>query len=336
MGKKLNVLVVFDSAGTPPANQDFTKEFKTDDWSAEADVVDALKELGHDVRTLGVYDDIGLIINEVKNDRPDIIFNLTELFHGRPSYDHNVVSLFELLEIPFTGTSPPGLVLCKNKGVSKEILSYHEIKTPSFKVIERGLRIAPPKEIKYPVLIKPLREEASYGISQNSLVNNDKDFIERVQFVHQSMDRDVIAEEYIDGREFYVSILGNQQLQVFPLREIVFQGVSDTEPKIATFKAKWDQKYREKWGIKNQFVDKLPDGVMEQIEKVCKRAYRLLYVKGYGRIDVRLTPENEVVVLEANPNPHVAEDEDFAISAKKGGVEYNQLIQRILNLGLGE
>lgn len=335
MTKKLNILVLFDTAGTPPDNQDFTAEFKTEDYKAEADVVTALKELGHEVRVLGVYDNIDLITNEVRDHRPDIVFNLTEQFHGEPAFDRNVVGLCELLELPYTGSAPAGMMLCKNKGVAKKILTYHKIKTPSFTVYHRGHKISPPKRLAFPILVKPLREEASYGISQNSLVTNEQELIERIRFVHESMDRDAIVEEYVEGRELYVGILGNQRLQVFPFREMIFSQVPDEEPKIATFKAKWDEKYRKKWGIKNKFIEGLPQSVYDKIAHVSKRVYRLLYIKGYGRLDLRLTPKGEVVVIEANPNPFIAKDEDFALSAQKGEVEYNQLIQRILNLGLG-
>lgn len=334
MNQKLNILVIFDTAGTPPKNQDYTKEFKTEDWEAEANIVKVLNELGHTVRLLGVFDTISPILDEVKKDRPDIIFNLVEQFNNEPVFDRNVVGLFELLEIPYTGTGLAGLMLCKNKGIAKKILTHHNIKTPAFSVYHRGQKISPPKELAYPILVKPLREEASYGISQNSLVQNDQGLIERIRFVHESMDRDAIAEEYVEGRELYVSLLGNQRLQVFPSREMIFGEVPDEEPKIATFKAKWDKKYRKRWGIKNTFSKEMPQAMEDKIAQVCKQVYHLLYMKGYGRLDIRLTPADDIVVIEANPNPFIAKDEDFALSAKKGGIEYNQLIQKILNLGL--
>jgi D-alanine-D-alanine ligase len=184
--------------------------------------------------------------------------------------------------------------------------------------------------------VKPLREEASYGISMASFVTDDKSFIERVQFVHESMGQDVIAEEYVEGRELYVSLLGNQRLTVFPPREMVFAEVPEDEPKIATFKAKWDDKYRERWGIKNRFASSLPEGVEKKIERLSKKAYTHLYLKGYARLDLRLTAQNEIVFIEANPNPFIAKDEDYARLAAKAGVEYDPLIQRILQFGLGE
>ena len=336
MSRSLKVLVLFDTAGTPPDDQDFSDEMKTEDWNAEAHVIRTLKSLGHEVRCLGIYDDIRLLCREVESHRPDIVFNMTEHFHGETIYDRNIVGLLELYGIPYTGTPPAGLMLCKNKGISKKILSYHRIKIPGFTVIHRGERIGMPKRLQYPIIIKPLREEASYGISLKSLVDNDQDFEERVRFVHESMDQDVIAEEYIEGREFYVSLLGNFRLQVFPLRELVFCKVPEDEPKIATFKVKWDENYRKKWGIQNRFANNLSQEMVEKIEAVAKKVYRLLYVRGYGRIDIRLTEKNEVVVLEANPNPFIAKDEDYSLSAEKAGIAYPQLLQKIINLGLAQ
>lgn len=334
MKKTLRVLVVFDTCGKVPVDQDFHEELKTEDWKAEAHVSRALRELGHEVRLFGVYDDIHILLEEIKAYRPDIVFNMIENFHGLSAYDMNVVALFELLKVPYTGTATPGLVLCKNKGITKEILSFHRIKTPAFKVIGRGERIAPWKKIRYPVLIKPLREEASYGISQNSLVENDAEFIARIKFVHDSLGHDAIAEEYIVGRELYVSLLGSQRPKVFPVRELLFKQIPDDEPKIATYKAKWDENYRKKHGIKNVFAAALDAAVLGKIGRTCKKVFRLLYLSGYARIDLRLTPDGDVVILEANPNPHIAKDEDFALSAQKAGLGYTELVQKIVVIAL--
>jgi D-alanine-D-alanine ligase len=236
--------------------------------------------------------------------------------------------------IPFTGCGSTGLTLCKHKGISKKILSYHRIHTADFVIIPRGKRIARPKRLTFPILIKPLKEEASYGISQASFVETDEQFRERVEFIHGKLDNDVIAEEYIEGRELYVSIMGNHRLQVFPIRELVFREVPPDEPKIATYKAKWDEAYRERWGLENRFADGLEPALVRQIEAVCKRVYHLLTIDGYARLDLRLTAKNEVYVIEANPNPILAPDEDFAQSAMKTGVAYPQLIDRIARLGL--
>lgn len=332
--KKYKVLVLFDTAGTPPEDQDFTKELKTDDWAAEAHVIDALKQLGHDVRLIGVYDEPGPIIDEVKTHSPDVVFNLTEHFNERSANDSNVAGLLELMDVPYTGSSPTGLTLCKNKGMAKEILAYHHIRVPNFAIFPRGATIRRPKRLEFPLFIKPLKEEASYGISQDSFVEDDDAFEERVRFIHERMNQEALAEEFIDGRELYVSILGNDRLRVFPYREVIFSEVPEGRPRFSTFKAKWDDAYRKKWGIQNIFAVGLADDVEQRIAKICKRVYRALRMRGYGRIDLRVTSEGEIVILEANPNPNLDRDDEFAQSAAKAGLGFEKLVQRILRLAL--
>jgi D-alanine-D-alanine ligase len=205
---------------------------------------------------------------------------------------------------------------------------------PNFVTIARGKRIARPKHLNFPILVKPLKEEASLGISQASFVETDEQFKERVQFIHEKYDNDVIAEEYIDGRELYVGILGNHRLEAFPIRELIFKEVPPDEPKIATYKAKWDEEYRKKWGLKNQFAQNLDPAVIRNIQETCKRIYHLLTIDGYARIDLRLAPDNKVYFIEANPNPILADDEDFALAAGKAGLSYPQLIERIARQGI--
>lgn len=205
---------------------------------------------------------------------------------------------------------------------------------PDFVTIARGQRIARPRRLKFPILVKPLKEEASLGISQASFVETDEQFNERVQFIHEKFVSDVIAEEYIEGREFYVSLLGNHRLQVFPIRELIFKEVPPDEPKIATYRAKWDEEYRKRWGLQNQFAEGLDPGLVRGIEQTCKRIYHLLTIDGYARLDFRVTAANEVYFIEANPNPMLAADEDFAQSALKAGLPFPRLIDRILRLGL--
>ena len=182
--------------------------------------------------------------------------------------------------------------------------------------------------------MKPVKEEASYGISQASFVETDEQFRERAAFIHEKHDADVIAEEYIAGRELYVGLMGNLRLSVFPIRELIFREVPPDEPKIATYRAKWDEEYRKRWGLQNQFAEGLDPALVAQIEQTCKRIYRLLTIDGYARIDLRLTAANEVYFIEANPNPILAEDEDFALAAGKAGMSYPQLIDRIIRHGM--
>jgi len=334
MKKRIKVLALFDTAGTPPENQDFSRELQTEDWKAEANVINALQHLGHEVRMLGVFDEPGLILDEVKAHPPEVVFNLTEHFNNRSAYDQNVASLLEMLGVRYTGSGPTGLTLCKNKGMTKEILAYHRIRFPAYAIFPPGATIRRPKRLAFPLFIKPLQEEASYGISQDSFVENDEAFEERVRFIHERMNQEALAEEYIEGRELYVSILGNRRLQVFPIREVIFSEVPEGRPRFSTFKAKWDDAYRQRWGIQNIFAQPLPEGMAERIAQICKKVYRVLRIRGYGRIDLRVAPDGDIVILEANPNPNLADDDEFAQSALKAGVIYEGLIQRVLALAL--
>jgi D-alanine-D-alanine ligase len=332
--KRHKVLVLFDTAGTPPENQDFTEELKTDDWAAEAHVIEALKKLGHEVRTIGVWDEPGMIIDEIKANPPDVVFNLTEHFNEVSAYDRNVAGLLEMMGVPYSGSSPTGLTLCKNKGMAKELLAYHKIRVPNFALFSPKATIKKPPHLKSPLFIKPAEEEASYGISQDSFVETDEALEERIRFIHERMNQTALAEEYIEGREIYVSLIGNERLQVFPLREVIFTEVPADQPKFSTFKAKWDDAYRKRWGIQNVFAEPFPEGTVERIGKICKAVYRALRIRGYGRIDLRVTPDHEVVILEANPNPNLDRDDEFAQSAMKAGLTYERMIQRILRLAL--
>ena len=332
--KKLKILALFDAIAPTTIDQDLSKEFKTDDWKTEANVLAALGELGHTTEHLAIFDDLNLLRQKLDGFQPDLIFNLADQFKNNRSFDQNIASFLEMHGVPFTGCGSTGLTLCKHKAISKKILGYHRIRVPEFTVIARGKRCARPARLKFPILVKPLKEEASYGISQASFVETDEQFKERVQFIHTSHDCDVIAEEYIAGRELYVSILGNHRLDVFPIRELVFKEVPPDEPKIATYRAKWDEEYRKKWGLQNQFADGLDPALAKDIVQTCKRIYRLLTIDGYARVDLRVTPANEIYFIEANPNPILAADEDFAQSALKAGLAYPRLIERIIRTGL--
>jgi D-alanine-D-alanine ligase len=328
--KKLKVLALFDAIRPTTIDQDLTKEMKTEDWKTEANVLAALGTLGHPTEHLAIFDNLDLLRQKLETFAPDVIFNLADQFKNNRGFDQNIASLLEMQGVPFTGCGATGLVLCKHKGTSKKILGYHHIHVPNFVVIPRGQRIARLKRPKFPLLVKPVKEEASYGISQASFVTSDEQFKERVAFIHEKHDSDVIAEEYIEGRELYVSVMGNAKLTVFPIRELVFREVPPNEPKIATYKAKWDEEYRKRWGLQNQFPEGLEPALVAQIEETCKRIYRLLTIEGYARIDLRLTAANEIYFIEANPNPILAADEDFAQAAGKAGLTYPQLIDRII------
>lgn len=334
MKKKLKVLALFDAMAPTTLDQDLTAEMQTDNRKTEGHVMKALGQLGHEAQYLAIFDNLDLISQKLQAFNPDVIFNLADQFKNNRAFDQNIVSFLAMRGVAFTGCGSTGLTLCKHKAISKKILGYHRIHTPEFVTLARGKYIARPKRLQFPILVKPLKEEASLGISQASFVENDEQFKERVKFIHDTYDNDVIAEEYIEGRELYVSVLGNHRLEVFPIRELVFRHVPPDEPKIATYKAKWDEDYRKRWGLENQFAEGLDPAVVTNIQQTCKRIYHLLTIDGYARLDLRLARDNKVYFIEANPNPILAEDEDFAQSALKANLTYPQLIERIIRIGL--
>jgi len=332
--KKLRVLALMDKDLVPPDSIDGLTDEEMAPWKMEYDVVAALHNLDHEVCTLGVKDDLAPIRKAIREWKPNIVFNIVEEFAGEAIYDQNIVSYLELHQMPYTGCSPRGMILARDKALSKQILSYHRIRVPKFVVFPRGRVVKRPRRLEFPLFVKSLNEEASLGISQASVVDNDEKLKERVTFIHKRVGTDAIAEQYIEGREFYVGIIGNHRLQVFPTWELLFTKMPDDVPRIATAKVKWDLKYQKKMGIKTKAAEDLSPGLAEYMAKLGKRIYRSLGLCGYARIDLRMTPDGHVYVLEANPNPQLAYGEDFAESANAAGLEYEALIQRILNLGL--
>jgi len=245
-----------------------------------------------------------------------------------------VTSYLELMRQPYTGCNPRGMLLSKDKSLCKKILAYHRIPSPRFMVFPRGRRVRRPKRLPFPLFVKSATEDASLGISHASIVHNDEALQERVAYLQAITSGDVLAEQYIEGREFYVGVIGNERLQTFPTWELLFSKTPDDQPKIATRRVKWDRKYQERHGIKTQAAEGLPPSVDSRIQKICKRVYRALGMSGYARMDLRVTEEGQIFVIEANANPNIEFGEDFSESAESIGISYEALLQRILNLGL--
>src|SRR5216683_6312905 len=327
----MKILVLFDVARHTDPQETFSAEsLKEEDKPTEADVLQCLQRLGHDVETLAVFDNVTDIVEKLKAYSPDIVFNLSESFYQDRSHEPNIPALLELMKVRYTGSGPEGLLLCKDKALAKKVLAYHHVRSPHFVVSHRGHPLRRLRRFAYPAFVKPAGEESSDGICQASFVREEHEAIARARFIHQKFNCDALIEEYIEGRELYVSVLGNKRLTVFPPREIFFEQVPEDAPKFATYHAKWNDAYRKKWGIKNAAASPLPEGVPESLAQLARKIYRLLKIRGFGRIDVRLTPTGEVFVIEANPNPSLAEDEDFAQAAAAAGTGYDALVQQIL------
>ncbi len=331
--KRLRVLVLMHRDLVPP-DQAETHVVNGAEWKTEYDVVTTLRKLGHEVRPLGVKSDLGGIREAVKAWQPHIAFNLLEEFDGVAVYDQNVVSYLELLLVPYTGCNPRGLMLARDKALAKQVMSFHRIPFPDFVTVPLGRTIKRPKNLPFPLIVKSVTEEASLGISQASIVNDDEKLRERVAFIHEKVRTDALVERYIEGRELYVGVLGNAYLQVLPVWELIMDHMPEESRRIATARVKWNRNYQQKYGIRSCEAKNLPEGMAEKVRHLAKRVYRVLGLSGYARIDLRLDADGKVYVLEANPNPQIAEGEDFADSARKSRYTYPDLLQEILNVGL--
>jgi D-alanine-D-alanine ligase len=333
-GTKLRVVALVHRHLVPPAKVEEGTDITAAPWRTEFDVISTLTAMGHEVQPLPVHDDLGEIRRLATEWKPHIAFNLLEGFDDVVIFDQNVVSHLELLKLSYTGCNPRGLLLARDKSLSKKLLAYHRIAVPEFDVFRIGRPIRRPKRLPFPLIVKSLTQEASIGISQASVVDNDEKLKERVAFIHESIGTAAIVEQYIEGRELYVGILGNQALQALPVWELFFTNMPEGAKRIATDRVKWSVKYQKKYGIDSGPAQDIPEELGAEIQHVCKRAFRALELSGYARIDLRLDDAGNVWVLEANPNPQIARGEDFAASAEKIGLGYETVLQRIINLGL--
>ncbi len=330
---KLRVLVMVHEDLVPPETMEGHSDDEVLEWKTEFDVTSTLREMGHEVRPLGVWDDLGKIRKAIREMKPHVAFNLLEEFHGVGVYDAHVVSYLELMRQNYTGCNPRGLLLSHDKALCKKILHFHRIPTPQFWVFPLGRAVRPPRRAPYPLLVKSVSEDASLGITDESIVHDAAKLKERVEFVHEDVKTDALVEQFIEGRELYVGITGNQRLQSFPIWELLFTKAKDV-PVIATARIKWDEKHQKKMGVMTHAAKDLPEETANKIVRLCKRAYRALSLSGYARLDLRLTEDGRPFLLEANPNPNLSYGEDFAESADAMGLKYEDLLQRIINLGI--
>ena len=332
--KKLRALVLMHEALVPPSSMEGYTETEILEWKTEFDVVNTLQELGHSVLPLGLCDDLGVLRRATEQFKPHIHFNLLEEFHGVGVYDHHVVSYLELMKQHYTGCNPRGLLLSHDKSLAKKILSFHRIRTPGFFVVARGKKVRKPAAFEYPLLVKSVSEDASLGITDASVVYDDKHLTERVLGIHEQTETDALVETFIQGRELYVGLVGNRRVQVLPIWEMLFEKAAPGSHMIATSRVKWDPDHQKKLGVKTEQAQGLDPAVERQIISICKRTYKALSLSGYARIDLRLQEDGTVYVIEANPNPNLSFGEDLAESAEAAGIAYEGLLAKIISLGL--
>jgi D-alanine-D-alanine ligase len=321
--KRLRVLVLVHPDLIPPESSKGYTEQEINVWKTEYDVVTTLRAAGHEVRPLGVHDELKPIRG-----------TLLEQFHGEAIYDQNVVSYLELLRVPYTGCNPRGLMLARGKDLSKTLVQHHRVPIPDFVVFPMHRKVKRPARLALPLIVKSVNEDASYGISQASVVDSDDKLVERVKFIHERIGTAAIAEQYIEGREIYVGIVGNDRLLVLPVWELQFKNMPQGDWLIATEKVKHDTGYQERRGILHGPAKDLTPELAARIQGLAKRIYRTLELDGYARIDFRLAADGTPYFLEANPNPEIAENEEFATAARHVGMSYPDLLHRIVALGM--
>ncbi len=295
----------------------------------------ALVAGGHTTRRLAVDAEVQPLINELTAEAPELVFNLAESFRGKSALESNVAALLNLIDLRYTGSSPAGLILAGDKTLTKKVLAFHGILSAKFATVYRG-QVDWAGDIAFPLLVKPPQEDASLGITQKSIVNNVKELLDVMGGTQQEYQSPVLVEEFIDGREFYVGVLGNSKVEALPIIELDFSKFPKDLPKIASWEAKWgddgDEKGEQFAGTESIFPTDLPEELAMRIQQVAIDSFQALRLRDYGRIDLRVTAKEEIYVIEANPNCYLEAKSEFARAAQKGGLEYPALVSRIVEL----
>jgi D-alanine-D-alanine ligase len=307
--------------------------WKHDEPEMEYQIADALRVKGHDVRLVGVRNDLQYLVRCLDEIRPDLVFNAVESFHGNAGLEYLVPGVLEAEGYRYTGSPPLALLVSRNKAMSKKVLKYHGIRVPDFLTWRPGEPLHLPGDLHFPLIVKPLQSDASAGIAQASVVQDAAALTDRVAMMHERFEQPAIAEEFVEGRELYVSLVGNGgDLDILPITEMVFdKRRTRPEERIATQSAKWDEDYRARKGIRNVFARPLGRAARARIEEICRTAFRALWLRDYARLDVRLAPDGEIWVLEANANPFISYGHDVANAADKAGMDYYAFIQRVVD-----
>jgi D-alanine-D-alanine ligase len=296
-------------------------------------VASALRAKDHQVSILGVHGDVDKLMRGLKRRKPDLVFNMLEMFGDDATADYPVAAIMDIMKIRYTGSSPQELLLTQDKVLSKKVLAFEGIQFPRFAVFSTASNLETGGNLRLPLFVKPSRMDASIGIGKKSLVHDITTLMKRVVAIHEELDDAALAEEYIEGREFYVSVIGNRDLQALPPIEMDFSGLPEGAPHVADQAAKWDESSKEFKGTRTVLAQ-LPDEMRARLQKVSTDAYRALRVKDYGRVDLRLTDTGEIYVLEVNASCYLEKNAEFAVAAKAAGLEFPDLVQRIVDLAI--
>ena len=333
---KLNVVVLYDRWEEPEdaaASNDKAPLTRTlDKKEVEDEVAETLGKLGHDA-TLHVLDGSAKSLNAIAKIECDLFFNLAESFAGNDTADYCIAAYLELLSKKYTGSGSRGLLYCQDKAVAKKILEFHGIHTPVFARSYRG-RLDFSHDLEFPVIVKPAREDGSIGIEFNAVVSSIRELMERIDWLHANFDSPVLIEEYVEGREMYVGVIGNENPEALPVIELDLSKLPEGTPRIAGAEVKWGKGTRAYRDTKSAVAEGLPEEVTATLQQTAVAVYQALELRDYGRIDMRLRPDGRVAVIEANPNPWLTSKAEFAMAARKSGRNYTQLIEEIVDLAL--
>ena len=303
-----------------------------DKKEVEEEVVDALTKLGHEP-TLHQLDGSLKSLHALPKLDCDIIFNLSESFAGNDTADYNIAAYLELVGRPFTGSGSHGLMLAQDKSVAKKIFAFHRIATPIFARSFRG-RLAFSDELHFPVIVKPMREDGSIGIEFNAVVSSIKELMERIDWLHEQFDSPILIEEYVEGREMYVGVLGNENPEPLPVIELDLSKLPEGTPRIAAAEVKWGKGTKAYRDTKSIVATDLSEETTALLHSTAVAAYQALELRDYGRVDMRLKPDGTVSVIEVNPNPWLASRAELAQAARKAGRTYNQLVEEIVGFAM--
>ena len=335
---KLNIVVLYDHWEEPedpgaPASDKTPLTRTLDKKEVEDEVAEALGKLGHEA-TLHVLDGSTRSLHALARLDCDLVFNLAESFAGNDTADHCIAAYLELIGKRFTGSGSHGLLYAQDKGVAKKILEFHGIHTPVFARSYRG-RLDFSHDLEFPVIVKPAREDGSIGIEFNAVVSSIRELMERIDWLHANFDSPVLIEEYVEGREMYVGVLGNDNATALPVIELDLSKLPEGRPRIAGAEVKWGKGTRAYKDTTSAVAEDLPEETAALLQQTAVAVYQALDLHDYARIDMRLRPDGRVAVIEANPNPWLASKAEFALAARKAGRTYTQLIEEIIDLALG-
>jgi D-alanine-D-alanine ligase len=294
----------------------------------------ALTASGHETERVAANPDVEQVIGSLRAAKPDLIFNLAESFAGKSALESNVAALLNLLDYRYTGSSPAGLLLAGDKILAKKVLRFHSIQTPEFVTMYRGA-VDWAGAVQFPVIVKPPQEDASIGITTKSVVHDLKELFDRIDAMTEYQ-QPILVEQYVDGREFYVGVLGNANAEALPVIELDYSGFPEGRPRIASWEAKWGDEGSghgdEYAGTKSIFPEGLDADLERRMHEVAVEAFHAMRLRDYARIDLRVAPDGQIYVIEVNPNCYLERESEFARAARQHGVEYEALVARIVDL----